>query len=91
MSLYSCLVIVIANIVNESSKKVSKRNKKEQKAEFRDIESWIFHRDFPIERLRMQGAEIEIDSFSKQRVIESLKQVLESGFHSSLRMYPVVK
>lgn len=75
----------------ESSKKVSKKNKKEQRAEFRDIESWIFHQEYPIERIKMQGAEIEVDSFAKSRVVETLRQVLESGFHSALRMYPVVK
>ncbi len=83
--------VVIQKMSGESSKKVSKKNKKEQRAEFRDIESWIFHQEYPIERIKMQGAEIEVDSFAKSRVVETLRQVLESGFHSALRMYPVVK
>jgi hypothetical protein len=87
--LSSCAVI--RSISVDSSKKVSKRNKKEQRAEFRDIENWIDNREFPDESIRMQGAEIIVDSFGKERVVESLKTVLESGFHSSLRMYPVVK
>jgi hypothetical protein len=82
---------VIRSICTDSSKKVSKKNRKEQRAEFRDIENWILEREYPTETIRMQGAEIEISSFAKERVIESLKAVLESGFHSSLRMYPVVK
>lgn len=85
------LCIVIQKMSGESSKKVSKKIKKEQRAEFRDIESWIFHQEYPIERIKMQGAEIEVDSFAKSRVVETLRQVLESGFHSALRMYPVVK
>lgn len=82
---------VIQKMSGESSKKVSKKIKKEQRAEFRDIESWIFHQEYPIERIKMQGAEIEVDSFAKSRIVETLRQVLESGFHSALRMYPVVK
>ncbi len=89
LTLFSLLIIEIRDIISDNSKKTSKKNKKEQRAEFRDIDNWISNGERPHETIRMQGAEIEVNSFGKQRIVEALKEVLGSGFHSSLRLYPV--
>jgi len=82
---------LIKRISKESSKKVSKKNRKEQRAEFRDIELWVVEATHPYEKIRMQGADFEVSSFGQARVVEALRDVLETGFHSSLRAYPIVK
>lgn len=45
----------------------------------------------PEESMRMQGAVLDVSTFKDMRVVEALKEVLGTGFHSSLRMFPVVK
>ena len=39
----------------------------------------------------MQGADVDIESFSMRVIVDALREVLGTGFHSSLRLYPVVK
>lgn len=45
----------------------------------------------PYESVRMQGAVLECTSFTTLRLLEELKEVLGDGFHSSLKVFPVVK
>ena len=39
----------------------------------------------------MQGAVLDLTSFKELHVAETLRAVLGTGFHSALRLYPVVK
>lgn len=83
-------------ISKNSLKKISKKERKEQKAEFRDIEDWVVKRESPFEgqgdsQIRMQGAVIEVDTFARQTLVGFLRQVLGSGFHHSLHSFPVVR
>jgi hypothetical protein len=81
----------IRRIAKDSSKKVSKRNKKEQRAEFRDILELLDDGTSPVEVIRMQGADVEVEGFAQACVVEVLREVLGSGFHSSLHAFDVVK
>ena len=79
-----------------SLKNISKKTRKEQRSEFRDIEDKIIKGENPFTNkanasIRMQGTEIIIDSFAKLNIINRLKSVLVSGFHSSLNAYPVLR
>jgi hypothetical protein len=85
------MFVVIKRVAKESSKKVSKKNRKEQRAEFRDIEEWITEATHPYEKIRMQGTDFEVTSFGQARTVEALRDVLETGFQSSLHAYPVVR
>mmetsp|Transcript_31410 Transcript_31410/g.52505 ORF Transcript_31410/g.52505 Transcript_31410/m.52505 type:complete len:137 (+) Transcript_31410:23-433(+) len=78
-------------ISKDSSKRISKKDRKEQRAEFRDIEDWLVKGEAPADSIRMQGAVLEISSFADMRLVCALKDVFGSGFHSSLRLYPVVR
>eukprot|EP01038_Epipyxis_sp_PR26KG_P008219 gene8219-11125_t len=90
-SLVTELLIKIRNISKESSKRISKKDKKEQKSEFRDIEEWIVNGVKPDSTVRLQGAVIRLDSFQVIMTVDALKNVLGNGFHSSLKKYPIVK
>lgn len=81
----------IKQISKDSSKRISKKDRKEQRAEFRSIEDWVLKGESPDESLRMQGAVLTLDSFKTLRVAEALRDVLGTGFHSALRIFPVVK
>ena len=79
-------------ISKESSKRISKKDRKEQRGEFRAIEDWLLKGEALSEApQRMQGAVLEVTSFKDLRTVDALRCVLGTGFHSSLRMYPVVK
>mmetsp|Transcript_30098 Transcript_30098/g.28762 ORF Transcript_30098/g.28762 Transcript_30098/m.28762 type:complete len:432 (-) Transcript_30098:28-1323(-) len=84
-------VTLLQQIAKESSKRISKKDKKEQRAAFRDVEDWIVNGERPYESIRMQGAVIECKDFATQRLLEDLKGILGDGFHSSLKVFPVVK
>ena len=75
----------------ESSKKVSKRDKKELHAAFRAVEAWVFEGKAPESAVQLHGATIECTSFSRTFVLEDLKRVLGSGFQSVLRNFDVVR
>ena len=62
-----------------------------QRAAFRDVEDWIVNGEKPYESVRMQGAVLECTSFTTLRLLEELKDVLGDGFHSSLKVFSVVK
>lgn len=82
--------LVIKQTGNNSSKRTHKKDRKEQRSEFRLVEDLIFRGEGPEESLRMQGAVLEVTTFRELAVVEALKATLGSGFHSSLRLYPVV-
>jgi hypothetical protein len=81
----------IREIAKDSSKRISKKDRKEQRSEFRAIEDCICKNEAPEESLRMQGAVLEVAAFKDLHVVDALKGALGTGFHSSLRLYGVVK
>jgi hypothetical protein len=74
----------------ECSKSLSKKVRKEQHSEFRPIEDLLFKDEPPFEAVRMQGAVVDVASFGTMRVVQALTSVLGDGFHSALRMFPVL-
>jgi len=74
----------------ESSKKVSKRDKKELRAAFRAVEAFIFEAELPESTVQLQGATIEVASFSQTFLLDNLKRVLGNGFQSALRNFDVI-
>jgi hypothetical protein len=92
---YACLSMCARAVVKQtgkdSSKRTSKKDRKEQRGEFRAVEDLIFKGEGPNESMRMQGAMLELSTYKDLAVVDALKAVLGSGFHSSLRLYPVVK
>lgn len=77
-------------IATDSSKKISKKDRKEQRTEFRAIEDYILHGHLPDETIHLQGCTITVNSFERMNIIDLLKLVMESGFQSVLRTFPVV-
>eukprot|EP01039_Chlorochromonas_danica_P011430 gene11430-12779_t len=78
-------------IAKDSSKKVSKKNRKEQRAEFRDILDYIDDGEKASEVLRMQGADVTVEGFAQETVADALREVLGTGFQSALLAFPVVR
>jgi len=74
----------------ESSKKVSKRDKKELRAALRAVEAWIFEAEPPEDSVQLQGATIVVSSFSRTFLLDDLKRVLGNGFQGALRNFDVV-
>jgi len=74
----------------ESSKKVSKRDKKELRAAFRAVEAWIFEAEPPEDSVQLQGATVEVSTFSRTFLLDDLKRVLGNGFQGALKNFDVV-
>lgn len=90
-SLLAVCFIAISRIAKDSCKRVSKKNRKEQRAEFRDVIDFFSEGELETEVIHMQGADVDIETFSMRVIVDALREVLSGGFHSSLRLYPVVK
>ena len=73
----------------ESSKKISKRDKKEQRAAFRAVEAFIFEGEAPDDSIQLSGANIDVDSFQKTFLLDDLKRVFGNGFQGMLKSYDV--
>ena len=80
----------LRGITKESSKKMSKKDKKEQRAVFRDIESLIFDMNLAKEKVRFSGATVEVSSIQSLTFLESLRTILGNGFQRGLRSFPVL-
>ncbi len=85
-------VVALQRIAKDSSKRVSKRDRKEQRAALRDVASWIVDGEPPTgETVRIQGAVLEMKTFKQMRLLEELREVLGDGLQSSLRVFPVLQ
>ena len=74
----------------ESSKKISKRDKKEQRAAFRSVEAWIFEGEAPESTVQLLGSSIDVETFQRAFLVEDLKRVIGSGFQGMLKSYDVI-
>lgn len=54
-SMVEQLLRSLQDVVRESSKRISKKDRKEQRSEFRDIEDWVVKGDPPSDTVRMAG------------------------------------
>ena len=82
---------LIQRVSKENSKRFSKKDRKDTRLAFRDIEAYIFNGDKPEETTRFQGCVLEIDSFAKICLLEQLRFVLGDGFPSSPKNFPIIQ
>jgi hypothetical protein len=82
---------LLTETARESSKKVAKKDRKEQRAAFRQLADWILRGESPHEEVRIGGAVIEAETFARIRILEMLRTILIDAFHSSLRAFPVLR
>lgn len=82
---------LIRRIAKDCSKKISKRDKKEQRSAYRIIESFIFEDEKPHDTIRFQGCVVETESFVIIKFLEFLRLILEDGFQSAPKTFPVIK
>ena len=92
----AALLLTLKEMSKDSLRNLKKKERKEQRSEFREIEDWIVKGEKPFTgsaeySMRVQGAVVDVDSFARLNIVDTLKRVLGSGFHSSLRAYPVVR
>ena len=85
-------VATLQRVAKDSSKRVSKRDRKEQRAALRDAEAWVVGGEAPAgEVVRLQGAVLNMTTFAQLRLLEELREVLGDGLPSSLRVFPVLQ
>jgi len=82
---------LIRRIAKDCSKKISKRDKKEQRTAFRIIELFIFEDEKPHDIIRFQGCVVETESFVMIKFLEFLRIILEDGFQAAPKTFPVIQ
>ena len=81
---------LLKQLARESSKKVSKKDRKEIRSGFRALEEWILEGTAPSEECRMSGAVIEAQSFAEIKRLDLVRTVMADGLPTSLRNFSVV-
>jgi hypothetical protein len=81
---------LIQRVSKENSKRFSKKDRKDTRLAFRDIEAYIFNGDKPEETIRFQGCVLEVDTFAKICLLEQLRFVLGDGFPASPKNFPII-
>jgi hypothetical protein len=74
----------------ESSRYISKKDRKEQRSAFREIVSYVVDGDAPEESVRFTGADFTARSFRELRLLGDLRRVLSDCFERGLVVYPLV-
>jgi hypothetical protein len=89
------LVAVAIQLVNdiskEHSKKISKKDRKEQRSAYRLLADWILRNDRPEESVRMGGGTVEATSFARFRLLDMLRLILGDAFQTALRAFPILR
>jgi hypothetical protein len=81
---------LIRQMTRDSSKKVSKKDRKEIRGEFRALDEWVTEGTAPTEVVKLAGGTIECKSFCEIKKLGLLRTVLADGLTSALRNYSVV-
>jgi hypothetical protein len=81
---------ILKAITRESSKRISRKDRKETRAVFREIEHYVFGLKAPSSKIRFSGATIEATSFQELAFLEDVKAVLGAGFQGALRSFPII-
>ena len=79
------------HISRDSSKRISKKDRKEQRAVFRQLERWVLDGEAPSESVCFHGANVECDSFVQLLLLDALREQLAEGFPMALRHFPVLR
>lgn len=82
---------LIQRVAKENSKRFSKKDRKDTRLAFRDIEAYIFSGESPEDSIRFQGCILEVNSFSKIIIIEILRLVVGDGFNACIKNFPIIQ
>jgi len=85
------VVSLLQQVARESSKSISKKDRKEQRAAFRDVVGWIIDSDLLDKTVQMQGCFIQVNNFTTAMIVEEVRNVLGESFHSSVRNFRSVQ
>lgn len=83
-------LVGLKHAAKESSRHVSKRDKKEQRHAFREFSSWIVNGQAPEEKVRFCGADYTARSFRELRLLADLRRVLGDCFERGVQIFPLV-
>lgn len=89
--LVAAAIQLVEDISKEHSKRVSKKDRKEQRSAYRLLGDWIIRGEVPHDTIRMGGATVEVKSFARLRLFEVLRAVLGDAFQTALRAFPVLR
>lgn len=81
----------IIRVSKDCSKRVSKKDRKEQRTAFREVQAWIINGEAPEDTIHFQGAMVECNSFAKLILVDAIRGALGDGFTAAIRLFPVVR
>mmetsp|Transcript_32749 Transcript_32749/g.42020 ORF Transcript_32749/g.42020 Transcript_32749/m.42020 type:complete len:452 (-) Transcript_32749:665-2020(-) len=91
VELWEKVVGVLGRLKAESSKRMSKRDRKEQRSVFRDIHASIVDGETPEETISFPGGSVTVTSWAKFVQVNALRRACHGGFQNQLQTNPVVQ
>lgn len=81
----------LKELARESSKRVSKRDRKELRSALRAVEAWTINGEKPRDEVQLDGASVECSDFRRIAQLDALREVLKDAFPAAARLFPVVR
>lgn len=83
----------VAELANESSHKISKKDKKEQRSNFREYMSTLVDDESPelVIKFRNNNGQLELSSWKEIVPLNCLRNILQSGFQTQLLSNPAIQ
>lgn len=81
----------LGELSNDSSKRISKRDRKEQRSAFRTISASMLEDEPRYEEIKLHGNWITIEGWAASRQANALRSVFQDAFHVAVANYEIVQ
>ncbi|XP_034000880.1 interferon-related developmental regulator 2 [Trematomus bernacchii] len=81
----------LKGLATDGNKHRAKNDRRKQRSIFREVLHYIESEDFTVEKIRFGVEDVYIDSFTRRRIYDAFKEIMESGVRHHLQFNPLVR
>ncbi|XP_034065315.1 interferon-related developmental regulator 2 [Gymnodraco acuticeps] len=81
----------LKGLATDGNKHRAKNDRRKQRSIFREVLHYIESEDFTVEKIRFGIEDVYIDSFTRRRIYDAFKEIMESGVRHHLQFNPLVR
>ncbi|XP_076010066.1 interferon-related developmental regulator 2 isoform X2 [Genypterus blacodes] len=85
------LCVCLKSLATDGNKHRAKNDRRKQRSIFREVLHYIESEDFTVERIRFGVESLYIDSWTRRRIYDAFKDLLESGVRHHLQFNPLLR
>ncbi|KAK1899086.1 Interferon-related developmental regulator 1 [Dissostichus eleginoides] len=81
----------LKGLATDGNKHRAKNDRRKQRSIFREVLHYIESEDFTVEKIRFGVEDVYIDSFTRRRIYDAFKEIMESGVRHHLQVRKLTK